>query len=256
LQTQRVMTSNTKQNQVLGVAARPKTGRQGWLLWSSVVTSGTLAGCAVSSDDTSPPPPTSSITARRIDRIELPRWEAGADLDDDGDIDNRAAMLLSAVFRSYEDAAEQWRAAVEARLTELDWTIETRIDDGRVALADDVVGLPLGALADLAGVGVDAGWIDAVDARVTARFEPDGGVDLVLAGALPDGYAPVVAEAFLPFINSKLAEGDTVWGAQADANDDGALTTDELLGDRLFQALLAPDLPDGALSFAFGVHAR
>ena len=165
-------------------------------------------------------------------------------------------MLLSAVFRSYEDAAAQWRAAVEARLGELEWTIETRIDDGRVALADDVVGLPLGALADLAGVGVDAGWVDAVDARVTARFEPDGGVDLVLAGALPDGYAPMIAEAFLPYINSKLAEGDTVWGAQADANEDGALTVDELLADRLFQVLLAPDLPDGALSFAFGVHAR
>jgi hypothetical protein len=249
------MTSNTKQNQGFGVAARPKTGRQGWLLWSSVVTSGTLAGCAVSTDEPSPPPTTSAITARRIDRIELPRWEAGADLDGDGEIDNRAAMLLSAVFRSYEDAAAQWRAAVEARLAELEWTIETHVDDGRVALADDV-GLPLGALADLAGVGVDAGWIDAVDARVTARFEPDGGVDLVLAGALPDGYAPIVAEAFLPYINAKLAEGDTVWGAQADANDDGALTVDELLGDRLFQVLLAPDLPEGALSFAFGVHAR
>jgi len=217
-----------------------------------------VSGCAVAADERPADTPAEPVVVHRVDGIEVPSFELGADLDGDGSIDNNAALILTAAFHTYgfDEMAERWLAAVDERLATLGWTIETRVVDGRVVVDGDSAAVPLGALADLTGARAEAGWIDASDVQVTLLPEPDGAATLVLAGALPDGYARIVATAFLPYINGRLATGDTAWGAQADTDADGVLTVDELLANRLFQILLAPDLPDGALSFAFELHAR
>ena len=209
------------------------SGRARWLLWSLLLT----AGCAAEPDEPSLP---DECDVYRIDAVRPP---------DGGD--DRASAILAAVFRTYDehDLAATWQAHLGDRLaTDLVWTIET-------GACDAPAELPLGALADVGGLGgadLD-GWHPADG--VTVRLWPQGDqLDARIEGELASGYAEVIADAFVPFLNQLLAAGDTSWGGAIDTNGDGEIDRDELLADTLFRTLTRPDRGD-RLSFAFTLHA-
>lgn len=254
-------------------------------MWSAVA----VGACAVEGGDDAGPTCAEAGETRtyRIDRVMLPAQGDGLDLDGDGSVDNRAAAILAAVFDAYadHDVASAWQAQLDARLaTQTTWQVRiATCPDGatRAAVigADardlvDAIGTtrgtyvavdggggaaPLGAFADLAGLAGD-GWhrIDAVALRAEAR---DGELTGLVGGAFAPAYPEVVAASFLPFLNQLLDDGATYWGDDVDADDDGEVELDELLGTALFRALLRPDLDtvggDGdadALSFGFEIH--
>ena len=210
------------------------SGRARWLLWSLVVTA---AGCAAEPEDDPAP---QECETWRIDAVRLP---------DGGD--DRASAILAAVFRTYDehDLATTWQGHLDHRLaTDLVWTIET---GGCAPPAE----LPLGALADVGGLGDDDvdGWHSA--AGVALQVWPQGDeLDARLEGELDAGYPEVIADAFVPFLNQLLAGGDTSWGGAIDVSGDGVIDRDELLGDALFQTLTRPDRGE-RLSFGFTLHA-
>jgi len=219
--------------------ARSVSGHSRWLLWSSLAAG--LAGCAA--EDVSEPPDAPSECDRlyRVDSVRIP-----------DEVDSRAAAILAAVFRTYEerDLAAAWADHLDDRLaTTVDWTIRSE----RCGTPDTV---PLGALADVAGLGgADAGWHPI--ARVSLRVWPgDGDLTARLDGELEAGYPPVIADAFLPFLDALLAADATSWGGSIDAagDGDGRIDRDELLADGLFQILIRPDRGD-RLSFGFELHA-
>lgn len=234
---------------------------------------------------------------------------AGLDLDGDGVADNLAGNVLAAMFQGFADRAAEaaWADQLAARLDgELAWIVEvttcagrpdgaaqvtlrraSAIDAstvwldgdpgiraagvaiaGRVSAAGGRGDVPVGALAAFTGDAPD-GWHPA-EATAFDLVITDGAVDGRIAGGLVPGYADVVAASFLPFINPLIATGDTVFGVEADADGDGALTVAELVAHRAFRVLMTPDLdlhdPDGrydpgadgrndALSFGLVIHA-
>jgi hypothetical protein len=231
------MTASHIRNQWLVRLAGTKTGRTRWLLWSLVTSGALFAGCTEA--EVGDPPP-ASCDVYRIDSVRPP-----------DDADNRAAAILAAVFRTYEehDLPGAWQTHLDERLaTDLVWTIEL----GGCAEPDAI---PLGALADIGSMadGADGGWHPATDVDVRVWFtdrELGGRID----GELDAGYAPVIADAFVPFLDALLAAGDTSWGSTIDTGGDGRIDRDELLADPLFQILTRPDRGD-RLSFGFDVHA-
>lgn len=224
-------------NQWLERLARADTGRSRWLLWS-LVAGGAVLGCAAPADDADPVP--SECDVYRIDTVRP-----------SDEIDNRASAILAAVFRTYQehDLPDAWQEHLDARLaTDLVWTIES----GDCAAPTEI---PLGALADIGslGDGDRDGWHPAID--VTLHLWPqDGELDGRIECELEAGYAAVIADAFVPFLNQLLAAGDTGWGDSIDTSGDGVIDQDELLGDALFQTLTRPDRGE-RLSFGFAFHA-
>lgn len=253
-------------------------------------TTSLAAGCAL---DDAPPRDeplacdgTTSTRTFRIDAIATMTSavevdQAALDLDGDGQVDNYAGSVLTAMFQAFADRAAEaaWADQLAERLDgELAWIVEVTTcaaqPDGaaRVALRRASVidagtvrldGEP-GILA--AGVAIDGrvsatGGRGAVPVGALAAFTPDapvgwhpaegtafdlaitdGAIEGRIAGGLVPGYADVVAASFLPFINPLLATGDTVFGVEADADGDGMLTVAELAAHRSFRVLMTPDL--------------
>jgi hypothetical protein len=81
-----------------------------------------------------------------------------------------------------------------------------------------------------------------------------------LGGALIGDYRSALAASYAPYVSTRLAAGQTDWGAVADRDGDGVVTADEVLADPTFQAVTRPDLDldgdgvDESLSFAFAIH--
>lgn len=231
------MHANLIKNQWLVRLSRAKTGRTRWLLWSLVTSGAVLAGCA---DAEVGDPPPASCDVYRVDSVRPP-----------DDVDNRAASILASVFRTYaeHDLPAAWQAHLDARLaTDLVWTIET---GGCAAPA----ALPLGALADIGSMagGADGGWHPASAVRLQVWPQGDQ-LDARIDGELDAGYATVIADAFVPFLDALYRDGDTRWGTTIDTSGDGHIDRDELLADELFQILTRPDRGE-RLSFGFDLHA-
>lgn len=217
----------------------------------------------------------------RIDSLVVPFDAAtadqlGADLDEDGAIDNHAGNLLFAVAQAYPDVADSTPARLQGRLTsDVVWLVEVEtcrsavrvalargeIDDAgaiRVAGRTDYAAagslrdgrlvatlgtglVPLGLLADLADLGSAPAWHDTFPVELDLRQD---GPTLTgtLAGGLAPGYIEPVAAGFVPYLQMRVDQGTTEWGLAVDANGDGAIALAELVESSLFLALVRPDL--------------
>jgi hypothetical protein len=237
-----------------------ETRTPGWLIALPLATLVACAG-ATGADPPDEPVPTRTF---RIDRIQAPSVDDPGivDVDGDGDLDDEAAFLLEQLFAIYADhgAAEAWQAQLDARLAgDTVWTIE--LTEEEAVLGD----LPLGALADLGGLAVDDGWHPVLGGIVDAAFDVDdqGRMSGWIHGGLAPGYDLVIAEAFLPFLNMFVDDGEASWAEQVDRDDDGVIVLEELQASELFQLLMQPDVDleggDGeaeSLSFGFPFEAH
>lgn len=246
----------------------------------------TLAGCAADDEREPPPPPEYRSTHYRIDRIELPQssqeaFDAGLDLDGDGEADNAGGNALAVLQTLIETAGEELPLSVQAGLDggRVDWIVEI----GRDTILPERAAAALHAAADsdrdfsyeiadgvgLVGDGRDQG--DAVvthagHGRVPASFLADvngdwpvtwvNGIAVALAvhelaGGELEGrigfatrgdFAPVVAGPLAEFMTERLQAGTLVYAADMDADRDGVITEEEFLASPLAQALLGPDV--------------
>lgn len=243
---------------------------------------------------------TPTSTTYRIDQVTAPldsaaANDAGTDLDDDGTIDNQAGAIVSAVSQVYQDLQTDLQPRWDARFTtDAVWLVTIERCDGaaRVTISDDateglvpaagedlggeirardgVGAAPLGVFADLAGGGAIE-WQPIYPAAIDVQISGDE-LTGTIAGAFGGDYQTLVAQAFLPYLQNRLDNGDTAWGASVDTDHDGILTIGELLANDTFRVLVSADLdagdgtlappekpvPDGrneSLSFGFAIHA-
>jgi hypothetical protein len=244
------------------------------------------ASCTTAPSVVAPPCDSPELRSYDLDHVAPPldanaASQIGFDLDGDGDADDAAGTLLSAMLLAYDDRTT-YEANLDARLADdVPWTITiARCPSGEQVVTSASPGfagarstanavrstidaphegeMPLGALSDLGG-HADAGW-QPVD-QLQTTFTTDGdALDGRLGGVLIGDYRSALAASYAPYVTARLAAGQTDWGAVADHDGDGVVTVDEVLADPTFQAVTRPDLDldgDGvkdAMSFAFAIH--
>ncbi len=209
----------------------------------------------------------------RIDAVWLsePGQRALADIDGDGSKENAAAGILDAVFAIYGGFGleQTWQQQLIRELAHYEaWIVETRTFAGgglEVALLDGDgldAGAPLTRLADVDDRTGVPGWHPVLGVTGGIRRAEEDVIDAWIAGGLAPDYQRPIAEGMVDFIEERATDGTPGPSSEADANDDGQVTIDELLAWGVFSALLEPDLDlvggDGvrdSLSFGFEIQA-
>ena len=191
------------------------------------------------------------------------------DLDDDGRTDNAAGSALMQLFATFTGAAETLPANINKAIGDgvVTWYIALDRDEETGATAvslfgDEMAGdaAPGTVFADMQG-DWPVTWIPARGTVGSLSVAADGMLSGNVGFAMPAESAITLAAPMAQYFTERLQAGTLKMTASMDVNDDGVISTDELMDWELTAALLQPDVDltgdDGvADNWSVGVGVR